>query len=70
MTKTQLAKIPIRKLTPKEAFMLQGFPNDFAQKASSAKVSDGAMYKQAGNAVSVNTVYAVLYYLIKKKIIS
>jgi len=70
MTKAQLERIPIRKLTPKEAFMLQGFPEDFATKAAKAKVADGAMYKQAGNAVSVNTIYAVLYYLIKNKIIS
>lgn len=69
MTKEELARIPIRKLTPKEAFMLQGFPNDFAYNASIAKVADGAMYKQAGNAVSVNTIYAVLYYLINSKII-
>lgn len=70
MTKSQLARISIRKLTPKEAFMLQGFPKDFATKASKAKVADGTMYKQAGNAVSVNTIYAVLYYLIKNNIIS
>ena len=69
MTKDELAQIPIRKLTPKEAFMLQGFPNDFAEKARTAKVADGAMYKQAGNAVSVNTIYAVLHYLITNKII-
>ena len=69
MTKDELAQIPIRKLTPKEAFMLQGFPNDFAEKACTAKVADGAMYKQAGNAVSVNTIYAVLYYLITNQII-
>jgi DNA (cytosine-5)-methyltransferase 1 len=69
MTKEQLATIPIRKLTPKEAFMLQGFPNDFASKAANVKVADGAMYKQAGNAVSVNTIYAVLYYLITNRII-
>ena len=36
---------------------------------SLAKVADGAMYKQAGNAVSVNTIYAVLYYLITNQII-
>jgi DNA (cytosine-5)-methyltransferase 1 len=69
MTKEELAKIPIRKLTPKEAFMLQGFPIDFANRASLAKVADGAMYKQAGNAVSVNTIYAVLHYLITNQII-
>ena len=68
MTKEELAKIPIRKLTPKEAFMLQGFPHDFAEKACTAQVADGAMYKQAGNAVSVNTIYAVLYYLITNRI--
>lgn len=68
MTKEELAKIPIRKLTPKEAFMLQGFPNNFADNAGCARVADGAMYKQAGNAVSVNTIYAVLYYLISNRI--
>ncbi len=69
LSKEELARLPIRKITPKEAFMLQGFPNDFAEKARMAKVADGAMYKQAGNAVSVNTIYAVLYFLISKRII-
>ena len=69
MTKEELARIPIRKLTPKEAFMLQGFPQDFAERAFHTNVADGAMYKQAGNAVSVNTIYAVLYYLITNRII-
>ena len=68
-TKDELAKHQIRKLTPEEAFMLQGFPADFAIKAKAAGVSDGALYKQAGNAVSVNTIYAVLYYLITNKAI-
>lgn len=69
MSKSELAKIQIRKLTPQEAFMLQGFPADFATNAQLAKVSDGALYKQAGNAVSVNTIYAVLNYLITENII-
>lgn len=69
MTKEELAQLPIRKLTPEEAFMLQGFPAEFAIKARANGVSDGALYKQAGNAVSVNTIYAVLYYLIMNKII-
>ena len=34
MTKEELAKLPIRKLTPEEAFMLQGFPAEFARKGS------------------------------------
>lgn len=69
MSKEELAKIAIRKLTPKEAFMLQGFGPNFATKAEEAGVPDGAMYKQAGNAVSVNTIYAVMYYLITNKIL-
>ena len=64
MTKEQLAQIPIRKLTPQEAFALQGFPQEFATIAHDAGVPDGALYKQAGNAVSVNTIYAVVQYLI------
>jgi len=68
-TKEQLAKLPIRKLTPQEAFMLQGFPAEFANKGQNAGVSNGSLYKQAGNAVSVNVIYAVLYYLITNQII-
>lgn len=69
MSKEELARISIRKLTPNEAFMLQGFSPNFAVNAKAAGVSDGAMYKQAGNAVSVNTIYAVMYYLITNGII-
>lgn len=69
MTKEQLAKIPIRKLTPQESFALQGFPQDFATIAQTAGVADGALYKQAGNAVSVNTIYAVVQYLIDTNVL-
>ena len=69
LTKEELAGLPIRKLTPKEAFMLQGFPEDFSAKASEANVADGAQYKQAGNAVSVNTIYAVMNYLVTNHLI-
>lgn len=69
MTKEQLAQLRIRKLTPKEAFMLQGFPDNFSENATEARVANGAQYKQAGNAVSVNTIYAVLYYLITNHLI-
>ena len=69
MNKDELAKIPIRKLTPEEAFMLQGFPADFVKKAREKEVSDGALYTQSGNAVSVNTIYAVLHFLITGKYI-
>lgn len=69
MTKEELAELPIRKLTPEEAFMLQGFPAGFATSGRNAGVADGSLYKQAGNAVSVNTIYAILYYLITNNII-
>ena len=62
-SKEELALQPIRKLTPQEAFALQGFPSEFVANAQANKVCDGALYKQAGNAVSVNVIYAVLYYL-------
>lgn len=62
-SKQELAAQSIRKLTPHEAFALQGFDVAFVDNAQNAKVSDGALYKQAGNAVSVNVIYAVLYYL-------
>lgn len=68
-TKEQLAQLAIRKLTPEEAFMLQGLPADYATNGRKAGVSDGALYKQAGNAVSVNVIYAVMFYLIKNNII-
>jgi DNA (cytosine-5)-methyltransferase 1 len=68
-TKEQLAQLDIRKLTPQEAFMLQGFPSEFATNGQTAGVANGSLYKQAGNAVSVNTIYAVLYYLIENHII-
>lgn len=63
-TKDELAKRDIRKLTPEEAFMLQGFPMEYATNARLSGVSDGALYKQAGNAVSVNTIYAIMLFLI------
>lgn len=69
MDKEELAKISIRKLTPEEAFLLQGFPAEFVKNARKQGVSDGALYTQSGNAVSVNTIYALLHYLITNHII-
>ena len=70
MTKEELAKLPIRKLTPEESFKLQGFPAEYASSSRQNGVADGSLYKQAGNAVSVNTIYAVLHYLLTNKIIA
>jgi DNA (cytosine-5)-methyltransferase 1 len=47
-------RINIRKLTPNECRKLQGFPSDWKQV-----VSDTQAYKQFGNAVTVNVVYAL-----------
>jgi len=62
-TKQELQEHSIRKLTPKEAFALQGFDETFSNNAIKAGVSNHQLYRQAGNAVSVNTVYAILYHL-------
>lgn len=43
----------IRKLTPRECFNLQGFPNDYILPKD---MSDSKLYKLAGNAVSVPIV--------------
>ncbi len=49
----------IRRLTPLECFRLQGFPDEMVKKAYELKISDAQLYKMAGNAVTVNTVYSV-----------
>lgn len=43
----------IRKLTPKETFNAQGYPEDFKLPAN---VSNGQLYKQAGNSVVVPVI--------------
>lgn len=58
------ADVRIRRLMPEEAFELQGFNNGFVLNAREQfNVADCSLYKQAGNAVSVNVVYAILSYL-------
>lgn len=42
----------IRKLTPRECFLFQGFPKDFVLP----KISDCHLYKQAGNSVCVPVI--------------
>lgn len=48
----------IRKLTPKETFRLQGFPDEYFERAASVN-SNSQLYKQAGNAVTVNVTYEI-----------
>jgi len=49
----------IRKLTPKECWRLQGFPDWAFDRAKEAGVSDSQLYKQAGNSVTVNVIYEI-----------
>ena len=61
--KVILYKKPVRRLTPKEALLLQGFSKNFYNRAVAAGVSEHQLLKQAGNALSINTGYALLHYL-------
>lgn len=45
----------IRKLTPLECFRIQGFPEEYTLP----QISDSALYKQAGNSVSVPVLEAI-----------
>ena len=47
--------VAIRKLTPKECFRLQGWTDDYFEKAKFVN-SDSQLYKQAGNGVTVNVI--------------
>jgi DNA (cytosine-5)-methyltransferase 1 len=49
----------IRRLTPLECFRLQGFPDEWYYKLRNAGVSDSQLYKMAGNAVTVNVIFAI-----------
>ena len=48
----------IRNLTPKECFRLQGWADDYFEKAQLVN-SDSQLYKQAGNGVTVNVIKAI-----------
>lgn len=47
-----LTKHGIRKLTPKECFLFQGFPQDYTLP----DIADCHLYKQAGNSVCVEVI--------------
>lgn len=49
----------IRRLTPRECWRLQGFPDEYFDKAKAAGISDTQLYKQAGNGVTVNVARAI-----------
>ena len=50
--------IAIRRLTPRECFRLQGWTDDYFEKAAMVN-SDSQLYKQAGNGVTVTVIRAI-----------
>lgn len=48
----------LRKLTPRESWRLQGFPDEVFEKAQEVN-SNTQLYKQAGNSVTVNVIEAI-----------
>lgn len=50
--------IRIRKLTPRECWRLQGFPDRAFEKAQEVN-SNSQLYKQAGNSVTVPVIYEI-----------
>lgn len=50
--------IRIRKLTPRECFRLQGWADEYFDRAALVN-SDSQLYKQAGNGVTVNVIQAI-----------
>lgn len=65
------SKLTIRKFTPLESWRIQGFTDEQFYKARQDGVSDTQLYKQAGNAVTVNVIEAIakkLKELLKERI--
>ncbi|PEF35122.1 DNA methyltransferase [Bacillus wiedmannii] len=52
------AGFKIRRLTPKETWRLQGFPEWAFERARQVN-SDTQLYRQAGNSVSVPVIFAI-----------
>ena len=48
----------IRRLTPRECWRLQGFTDEMFDRARAVN-SDNQLYRQAGNSVTIQVVYAV-----------
>jgi len=56
--KIRIKRNKVRKLTPKECWRLQGFP-DWAFERAAKVNSNSQLYKQAGNSVTVNVIEAI-----------
>jgi len=53
------ARYRIRKLTPRECFRLQNFPDEAFDKLKDAGISDSQLYKMSGNAITTSVVEAI-----------
>ncbi|MCL2676263.1 MAG: DNA cytosine methyltransferase [Streptococcaceae bacterium] len=53
-----LQDMRVRKLTPRECWRLQGFPDSTFEKAEAVN-SNSQLYKQAGNSVTVPVIYEI-----------
>lgn len=60
----------IRKITPLENFLVQGFDKEFVDNIKEAGISNTQLYKQSGNAVSppvITKIYNLLYPYLKEE---
>jgi len=55
---------PIRRITPLEGFRLQGFPDEYADKAKELGNAYSAQYRLIGNALPVDLAKAVIKYFL------
>ncbi|SFC79899.1 DNA cytosine methyltransferase [Ruminococcus albus] len=55
----------IRKLMPLECWRLQGFTDEQFSKVKAAGISNAQLYKQAGNAVTVNVIAALALFILE-----
>jgi len=66
VTKKNLGINRIRKITPLEAFRLQGYSDVFVKNAYKNKISNTQLYKQAGNSITINVVESILKEILSK----
>lgn len=62
-----MARLRIRKLTPKECWRLMGFDDADIEKAQSVGISNSQLYKQAGNSIVVPVLEGILRNLLCKR---
>ena len=64
-----LVNLQVRKLTPRECWRLQGFPDWAFTRAQEAGLSDSQLYKQTGNSVTVPVIKAISEKLERREIL-